>query len=299
MIKIVKDYKDAILLTHAGVFHPDEVMATAIIDILYGEKIVGLYRAFNKVPSDFEGIVYDIGGGEFDHHQKGGNGVRPNGIPYASCGLIWNKYAEIIINHFCLSLREDDINSIKNAVDSAILIGIDARDNGVFNCGEQYNSFTISDAISGFNPEWDSDKSSDHCFIEAVSFAKNILMRFISRQVSVVKARYIVLNAINMSDEGIMILPKYVPWQGTLLKEEGRAAEEIKFCIFPSNRGGYNVQTIPVEIRSNEHRCDFPKEWWGDHEKTGVEGCTFVHNSGFMAACDSIWSAIELAKKAL
>ena len=297
MIKIVKDYKDAILLTHAGIFHPDEVMATAIIDILNSGEVVGLYRTF-KVPSDFKGIVYDIGGGEFDHHQKGGNGIRPNGIPYASCGLIWNKFAESIIGTLCPSLCDDDIISIKNAVDSAILTGIDARDNGVFNCGEQYNSFTISDTISGFNPEWDSEKSSDHCFIEAVSFAKNILMRFISRQVSIIKARHIVLDAIDASEDGIMILSKFVPWQGTLLKEEGKA-EEIKFCIFPSNRGGYNVQTIPIEIRSNEHRCDFPKEWWGDHEKSGINECTFIHNSGFMAACDTLESAIELAKKVM
>lgn len=298
MIKIVKDYKNAMLLTHAGVFHPDEVMATAIIDLYSGETgIVGLYRT-SEVPSDFEGIVYDIGGGEFDHHQKGGNGVRPNGIPYASCGLIWNKFAELIINTICPSLSDDDISSIKNAVDSAILTGIDARDNGVFNSAELYSSFTISDAISGFNPEWNSNKSSDHCFIEAVSFAKDVLMRFISRQVSVVKARYIVFDAIDASKDGIMILPEYVPWQGTLLKEVGKA-ETIKFCIFPSNRGGYNVQTIPIEIRSNNHRCDFPKEWWGDHEKTGIKGCTFIHNSGFMAACDTLNNAIKLAKKAL
>ena len=297
MIKIVKDYKDAILLTHAGIFHPDEVMATAIIDILNSGEVIRLCRTF-KVPSDFKGIVYDIGGGEFDHHQKGGNGVRPNGIPYASCGLIWNKFAESIISTLCPSLCDDDIISIKNAVDSAILTGIDARDNGVFNCGDTYTSFTISDTISGFNPEWDSDKSSDHCFIEAVSFAKNILMRFISRQVSIIKARHIVLDAIDASEDGIMILSKFVPWQGTLLKEEGKA-EEIKFCIFPSNRGGYNVQTIPIEIRSNEHRCDFPKEWWGDHEKSGISECTFIHNSGFMAACDTLESAIELAKKVM
>ena len=39
-------------------------------------------------------LVYDIGGGEFDHHQAGGNGQRDNGVKYASCGLIWKSYGK-------------------------------------------------------------------------------------------------------------------------------------------------------------------------------------------------------------
>lgn len=43
----------------------------------------------NKVPEDFSGIVFDIGRGAFDHHQKDSR-IRENGIPYAAFGLLWD-----------------------------------------------------------------------------------------------------------------------------------------------------------------------------------------------------------------
>ena len=40
------------------------------------------------VPDDFDGIVYDVGGGMFDHHQEPRE-TRPNGVPYAAFGLLF------------------------------------------------------------------------------------------------------------------------------------------------------------------------------------------------------------------
>ena len=39
-------------------------------------------------PDDFDGIVYDVGGGMFDHHSEPRE-CRPNGVPYAAFGLLW------------------------------------------------------------------------------------------------------------------------------------------------------------------------------------------------------------------
>ena len=36
----------------------------------------------NRVPDDFDGIVFDIGRGAYDHHQRDSR-VRENGVPYA------------------------------------------------------------------------------------------------------------------------------------------------------------------------------------------------------------------------
>ena len=35
-----------------------------------------------------DGIVYDVGGGMFDHHSEPRE-CRPNGVPYAAFGLLW------------------------------------------------------------------------------------------------------------------------------------------------------------------------------------------------------------------
>ena len=62
--------------THAGKFHADDVFATALLQILRPD--IKITRGFT-VPDDFDGIVYDIGFGMFDHHQE----------PREYCGGCW------------------------------------------------------------------------------------------------------------------------------------------------------------------------------------------------------------------
>ena len=50
----------------------------------------------NRVPEDFDGIVFDIGRGRYDHHQKDSR-VRENGVPYAAFGLLWEELGEAIL----------------------------------------------------------------------------------------------------------------------------------------------------------------------------------------------------------
>mgnify|MGYP001514381419 CR=1 FL=1 len=71
--------------THAGKFHADDVFATALLQILRPD--IKITRGF-VVPDDFDGIVYDVGFGMFDHHQEPRE-CRPNGVPYAALGLLW------------------------------------------------------------------------------------------------------------------------------------------------------------------------------------------------------------------
>lgn len=63
--------------THAGKFHADDVFATALLQLVRPD--IQITRGFD-VPEDFEGIVYDIGFGMFDHHQSPRE-MRPNGVP--------------------------------------------------------------------------------------------------------------------------------------------------------------------------------------------------------------------------
>ena len=72
--------------THAGKFHADDVFATALLQILRPD--IKITRGF-VVPDDFDGIVYDIGFGMFDHHRPPcGSGrwrCRPSGSTPSSC----------------------------------------------------------------------------------------------------------------------------------------------------------------------------------------------------------------------
>ena len=84
---------NASAFTHSGKFHADDVFSAALL--LYLNPEITIIRG-NKVPDDYEGIVFDIGRGEFDHHQKDSR-IRENGIPYAAFGLLWEVLGEEIL----------------------------------------------------------------------------------------------------------------------------------------------------------------------------------------------------------
>ena len=90
-MKIVSDAYQADAVTHGNVFHADEILATAILSKINPDlKVARVLKVpYNLKPNT---IVYDVGYGELDHHQKGGNGARPNGVPYASAGLVWRRF---------------------------------------------------------------------------------------------------------------------------------------------------------------------------------------------------------------
>ena len=71
--------------THGGKFHADDVFSAALLQIVRPD--VRIQRGF-EVPEDFEGLVFDIGDGMFDHHAEPRE-TRPNGVPYAAFGKLW------------------------------------------------------------------------------------------------------------------------------------------------------------------------------------------------------------------
>lgn len=85
--------KDAKALTHGGKFHADDIFSSALL--LYLNPEIQITRG-NQVPEEYDGIVFDIGRGAYDHHQKDSR-VRENGIPYAAFGLLWEELGTEIL----------------------------------------------------------------------------------------------------------------------------------------------------------------------------------------------------------
>ena len=79
-----------VALTHAGKFHADDVFGAAFLKII--NPHLKIIRS-NIVPDGFDGLVFDIGMGEFDHHMAN-NETRNNGQPYAAFGKLWRAFAE-------------------------------------------------------------------------------------------------------------------------------------------------------------------------------------------------------------
>ena len=251
--------------THSGKFHADDVFSAALL--LYLNPEIMITRG-NRVPEDFDGIVFDIGRGQYDHHQKDSR-IRENGIPYAAFGLLWEELGADI-------LGED----LAQRFDEAFVQPLDNNDN----TGEKNELATL---IGNFNPTWDAEGSNDEAFFQAVSVAGMILENKFERfrgneradkRIEEIYAHHeqaVHDREKHRDDARILILPEFVPCQKFL------SETEIAFVIFPSNRGGYCIQPQKKEYSMN-YKCSFPVEWLGlENEElvvaTGLKSAGFPH----------------------
>ena len=207
---------NACAFTHGGKFHADDVFSSALL--LYINPEIHITRG-NKVPDDFEGIVFDIGRGPFDHHQKDSR-IRENGVPYAAFGLLWEVLGKEILGEE-LAVRFDE----------SFVQPLDNNDN----TGEKNELATL---IGNFNPSWDANDNGDQEFFQAVSVAGMILENKFERYKGNERADKRIDEILKDHDQKsrILVLPEFIPCQKAL------SETDIAFVIFPSNRGGYCIQ---------------------------------------------------------
>jgi uncharacterized UPF0160 family protein len=259
--------------THGGIFHADDVFATAFLKMLWPD--LNVLRGFS-VPENFSGIVYDIGGGAFDHHQKNKR-VRANNVPYAAFGLLWEKFGTEI-------LCEEDAQ----AFDAEFIQPLDLSDNtGV--------KTPLAELISDRNPQWDESAESDARFWEAVAFAKEILQYRFRRILAERKAYETVRAQAFLCRTGILQLECGMPWKKAVCDLP------IYYVIYPSARGGYCVQAVPKNLESPDLKHPFPQAWCGAPPDTlrtlcGMDGINFCHPSGFLCAVETREAAEKLAQ---
>ena len=125
-------YSKLNLYTHDGLFHADDVFATALLSLMC-EEINVVRGPDTEIPKDKSNwIIYDIGEGELDHHSpanKEANGVHPGTlIPYAACGLVWKKYYKEILEG--IDCPEEYYDKVFISLDNSLIQGIDCFDNG-------------------------------------------------------------------------------------------------------------------------------------------------------------------------
>ena len=232
------------------------------------------------MPDDFTGIVFDIGRGEFDHHQKDSR-IRENGVPYAAFGLLWEAVgADILGEELAVKFDESFVQPLDN------------NDN----TGEKNELATL---IGNFNPSWDYEGGSDEAFFQAVSVAGMILENKFERYRGNERADKRVEEVLAKHDPAsrILVLPEFIPCQKAL------SETDIAFVIFPSNRGGFCIQPQKREYSMN-YKCSFPAEWLGlEGEElvnaTGISDAIFCHKGGFIMTVKEQDEAVKACEKAL
>ena len=303
-VRVTENLKDANCITHSGTFHADEIFATLILSIIKEDIVVYRTSEVDDKMRETNCIIYDVGRGELDHHQKGGNGQRENGIMYAACGLVWKKYHKEVFEK--LGIDSKDWDYLYSQIDKNLIQFIDANDNGKTPALDvDYKFVTIASIVASFNPRWDEDMSiSNDRFIKAMDVCRKVLENEILSQISKLKAKDKVEKAIEESENHILILEEYMPWQDFVLSSESDKAKDLWYAIYPSKRGGYALHCVNVKQGSFENRKSLPKEWSGlENEKlqevTGVKDARFCHIACFLATTDTFDAALELAKLAV
>jgi len=278
--------------THDGKFHADEVMATAILKEIFEIEVVRTRDT--KVLSNLD-IVYDVGGGELDHH--GPDKVhREDGTPFAACGLVWNKFGRQVLKYKDSSLSEDKIEDMLHYIDRKLIEGIDALDNGIWIDITEIPLMNISSIIAGFNPNWKSDKDENEAFNEAVQVASSVLKNTIENKLSVFKARdYVVKAYEDRKIKELLILNEYFPY-GEALRDIDENNEVI-FVIYP-RKDSYAMQTVRKDDREDKKKL--PKSWAGKNDEelaavTGVKDAMFCHTGRFIATAGSLEGIMKLA----
>lgn len=258
-------------MTHAGRFHADDVFCAALLKILNPQ--IHIVRQ-NSIPEGYTGLVFDLEGGKYDHH--GERAVyRENCVRYASFGLLWKEYGTCLVSE-----------KMAKAFDESFVQPLDQQDN---NGGNNL----LCRAITQANPKWDEkDSDPDTCFFQAVEFAKYILENEIKSMHSAERAEKTVLECLHKAKNGIVILPKGMPWKALLIPEE------VYYVVYPSPRGGFNAQAVPARTDSQQCKVPFPEEWRGKRGEldllTGLRGLIFCHEHGYLlGACSE-----EAAEKA-
>lgn len=292
------------IVTHPGLFHADDVCAVAYL------RMVGCAAPVaRRVPTEDDlydqgVIVLDIGGTRdpyrkvFDHHQKGGAGARwDSDVPYAAFGLIVDW------------LPPSDDNIVNEAFDRAIVQPVDALDNG---WGQpalgtaQAPTCSLSAAVSSFNPgPGAAPEDRDAAFASAVDWVKPVLKNFLKRARETATARAVVMAAETTADGRVLVLESFVPWAEHVFARPDQ--ENLLYVVFPSERGGYSAQQVPVAKGSMEGRKPFPADWAGLRGKELADladlptagDATFCHPGRFICGAETFGAVMQLVELAL
>lgn len=281
------------IVVHNGVFHADDVACVSIARML--NPAVEWRRTSNvdglDINSDDGVVVADVGFGRFDHHGITPK-IRRDGGKHCGATLLWERFGAEAVKLCNPQLNKAEAESVAKNVLEKVLYTIADGDNGIYT-----SAFTINCAIAQFNPSWDVDNVDAYTearFFAAVTLMDTILANTIESCAAEMRAKSSVMDALAHMDNGIVVLERFTPWKKVLC-----ANKEALVVVFPSNRGGYSIQMVPVACTGYETRIHTPEEWHGKQGKEAeriMSGMTFCHRNGFIASFHTKENALAAAQ---
>lgn len=283
------------VVTHSGRFHPDELLAIAMLKKYFG-KIKNIVRTrdleiLEHALNDKNTILVDVGLFDdperlaFDHHQgtldKFWTAEDGIATPYSATGLVFdflskNGYMDIDQNGLDFMKRE-------------WIVPIDAADNGVMPCEKLA-------VVFGYN----RDENNDEQFMKALFMVEGILENIIYRakqySISVQDTVNAVKNAhIEIEDDKKITIVDYTN-KNIDVKFAMKINPEIDFFIAERENGIFGVKTAPLTTENmfsikNKVPNEFSKLKDSGQQETldkyALNGTVnFIHKSGFFSVVE-------------
>ena len=283
-IQLTDEFDNANCITHSGRFHIDDVISTIFLSKII-DKVVLLRIATIRNEDLKNKIVYDIGLGEFDHHQKNRNGQRENGIYYSSIGLLWKKFGK----EYLEKIKVRNIDKTFIYLDKVLIQYIDATDNMQM----EYLENKISpDFIKLCNPEWNENISEGEAFINALRLADEFWEVYIKHAIAEVEATEIILDEIEKCQDCYLVFDNEMPYRKAVKLSN---SNKIKYIICKSRREGYDVRAIIDSCRFKDEIVQ-SQDIDTCIKLTGINELTYVDIHGKLCCTKTLDSAIKIVK---
>lgn len=283
-IQLTNEIDKANCVTHSGKFHVDDVISTIFLSKII-EKVILIRLPVTENLNLKEKIVYDIGFGEFDHHQKNRNGQRENGIYYSSIGLLWKKFGK----EYLKNLKVKNIDKTFKYMDNELIQYIDATDNIQM---EYLESKISPDFVKLCNPLWNESISEDEAFINALKLADEFWNVYIRHAVAEVEAIEIIQDKIEKSTECYVIFDKEMPYRKAIKQISNT---KVKYIIFKSNREGYDIRTI-TDLCKFKNKIIQAKDINEARNITGIKELLYIDVHGKLCCTQTLESALRIIK---
>ena len=317
--------------THNGAFHCDDALACYMLKILPECSTAKIVRSRDQGTLDECDIIVDVGSvfdtssHRYDHHQREFNESMHSlsGGKYSwltklsSAGLVYFHFGHRVVSIVSnLDLNDPNLEIIYQKMYEQFMEEIDANDNGIsqFEGEPKFRiTTTVSNRVAGLLPAWnETNRNFDEIFSKAMELVGSEFSSRIKGLVSVwLPAKHLVGEALMQAEEldssgQIIMLSQFCPWQEHLFafEIEREIVGRVKYVLYKDDNGMWRIQCVNKVKQRFENRKSLPEPWRGLRdeklsEAAGIEGCTFVHASGFTGGNASKDGVILMAKRAL
>lgn len=308
-LKNIEDVK--YFATHSGLFHADDVASAWILTKVYSE--INVVRTRNPEIIENAILSFDVGEGEFDHHQDRGDDsfriVDDMEVPYASAGLLWRKFGKEIIekkinNPDIIKNNPNLVDDVFKSFERGYIAPIDAQDNGAYI--PKLPSNAISSIVYASIPNLRSELSEDDGFKNAVIMSNYVLDNDLEKTIINLEIQQEIHKQIDVAivngNNHIEFSQAGMPWQRVVNErnEELPWNKKINYVLFENSENTFMVQAVSAEkgIFTNIH--NLPEELAGVRDSNVMIGNTeindfvFCHKGRFIAGTKSYESSMLL-----